>query len=344
VYRANFDTHYLLTRTVTPARFGEIEATPPSPDGYYKAGTPVRLFAAANNRRVFAGWSGALSGAVNPVAIVMDAPKSVTAAYNLTVTISTSPNNRDFLVDGVRYTDTHTFTWTPESGHQLDLPRSGFFSTNQPGGPGTRHVFKRWSDGGEPAHAITASPGNEVIVAEFTTQHQLTTSVIPPGGGRITVSPSSSDGYYDAGTEVVLSAVDAASSPFSSWGGDLAGTAVSQSIRLDGPRRVTAAFGVPPPPVSGIVSPPPNSVLTGSTATFAWFSVAGAENYLLSIGTTQGEVNVFSGLTRDVRQTVNNLPCNGGTLWVRLATRIGGVWQEPRDYQYVAAPSCSTAP
>jgi uncharacterized repeat protein (TIGR02543 family) len=49
--------------------------------GSYSAGTAVTLTATADSGWQFSGWSGDLTGSVNPAAVTMDANKSVTATF-----------------------------------------------------------------------------------------------------------------------------------------------------------------------------------------------------------------------------------------------------------------------
>src|SRR5205085_2733376 len=71
----------------------------------------------------------------------------------------------------------------------------------------------------------------------------------------------------------------------------------------------------------------------------------GAARYQLSISRDRGraeEEKQDQGGAQWV--TVNGLPINGGTLYVRLWTLINGAWQS-NDYTYAAcASSCGTSP
>ncbi|MCG8605122.1 Ig-like domain-containing protein [bacterium] len=58
---------------------GSISVLPSGPE--YPTGTTVSVTATAATGWVFTGWSGDLVGAVNPIMLVMDSPKSVTAEF-----------------------------------------------------------------------------------------------------------------------------------------------------------------------------------------------------------------------------------------------------------------------
>jgi hypothetical protein len=85
-----------------------------------------------------------------------------------------------------------------------------------------------------------------------------------------------------------------------------------------------------------ITSPPPNSTLTSSSATFQWSSGTGVSDYFLYVGSTVGNNDIYGqdqGLNQSV--TVNSLPQNGSTLYVRLYWQISGQWYAI-DYTYTA--------
>jgi hypothetical protein len=59
--------------------------------------------------------------------------------------------------------------------------------------------------------------------------------------------------------------------------------------------------------------------------------------YWLQIGTTMGGTNIYSAdQGTNLSRTVNGLPVNGSTLYVRLWSRIGDGWLY-NDYTYTGA-------
>jgi glucose/arabinose dehydrogenase len=91
-----------------------------------------------------------------------------------------------------------------------------------------------------------------------------------------------------------------------------------------------------------ITSPTPGSVLPGAVASFAWTAGTGVSAYQLDVGTSPAGTQVFaSGPVTSHSATVTGLPMNGGTVYVRLWSSIGGNW-EYDDYTYVAAPPPQT--
>ena len=87
---------------------------------------------------------------------------------------------------------------------------------------------------------------------------------------------------------------------------------------------------------AAITSPLPGSGLAGSSVTFTWTSATGADAYWLDIGTTVGGFDLYSqGQALATSQTVNGLPTDGSTVYVRLWTLAGGTWQY-HDYTFKA--------
>lgn len=93
LYTANFNAQVELTRTVSPANGGSLQPVPGSGDGYYSLGSTVTLTATPAAGFAFAGFSGALSGAVNPQSLSMSLPRSVTANFVCTFQLGSASAN-----------------------------------------------------------------------------------------------------------------------------------------------------------------------------------------------------------------------------------------------------------
>jgi hypothetical protein len=86
-----------------------------------------------------------------------------------------------------------------------------------------------------------------------------------------------------------------------------------------------------------LTSPTTGTALTGSSVAFTWTAGTSATDYELWVGSTGvGSRNIhYPGLTTGTTETVTGLPTNGETLYVRLYSKIAGVWQY-NDYTYTA--------
>jgi hypothetical protein len=89
---------------------------------------------------------------------------------------------------------------------------------------------------------------------------------------------------------------------------------------------------------AAMTAPAPSSTLSGSSVTFTWSAASGATSYWLDVGTVAGGFNLYTqGEGLLTSQTVTGLPTGGSTIYVRLWSAIGGMWQHS-DYTYKAAP------
>ena len=82
-YTARFTTQYILTTNVNPASFlGSVAVNPTSASGYYDGGTTVELTATprtSNTRLDY--WTGDLGGYQNPISLLVNDQKDVTANF-----------------------------------------------------------------------------------------------------------------------------------------------------------------------------------------------------------------------------------------------------------------------
>jgi hypothetical protein len=88
------------------------------------------------------------------------------------------------------------------------------------------------------------------------------------------------------------------------------------------------------------VSPAPGITLSGSSADFSWNAISGATEYQLTVGTTPGAADIFSGTTAETAQTVSAIPCGmtASTIYVQLSAEVGGSLQPAADYSYKCKP------
>lgn len=123
LYTGSGSTTYKLTTTTSGNGSGTIALNPAG--GVYSPNQQVAVSATPAASSNFTGWSGAASGTITPVNVVMDADKTVTATFTLktfTITVTVGPNG-SVSPNGtvtVNYNSTPTFTITPISGYQVD--------------------------------------------------------------------------------------------------------------------------------------------------------------------------------------------------------------------------------
>jgi len=93
-------------------------------------------------------------------------------------------------------------------------------------------------------------------------------------------------------------------------------------------------MGTGSPAAAQIASPVAGFELSDTSDTFSWNSVSGATAYQLTIGTTPGGSNIYSDTVTGTSQTVDFIPCTGGTIYVQLAVEVNGVFQTATTYSY----------
>ena len=226
---ATFTDENLLTVIVVGD--GSVTRNPDVP--YYPAGTNVTLTAEADEGWSFAGWSGDLTGAVNPQNITMDDHKTVTATftqneYELTVNplpqeighIELSPNQ-----DTYHYGDNVTLTAVADPGWKFDGWGGEASGTDN---PLTITIFD-----------------NTLITAMFSHEEYFLT-VNADGQGSVVKDADLE--HYHWSDNVTLTAIPAEGWMFSGWSGDVSGSNNPEYLFIDSNKTFTATFTEIPPP------------------------------------------------------------------------------------------------
>jgi len=101
-----------------------------------------------------------------------------------------------------------------------------------------------------------------------------------------------------------------------------------------------------PPGTAQITSPTPGTDLPGTTVTFKWNAVPGADGYWIDIGTIQGRGDICpSGQITATSFTCAGIPTSAiaSIIYVQLWTHANGVWVVPPQ-QYTYNPPGGPAP
>ena len=209
----------------------------------------------------------------------------------------------------------------PDIGYGIALDGSGDIfiagSTNSINFPVYAAVQSAYGGGGD---AFVAAFSNQLNSLEFATYfggsgNDLAASIAADSAGNAYITGWTSSGESSSGIPITPGAF--------------------QPIGMGGIVAFLAKFSF-----SGaalIVSPLPGITLSDSLANFSWNAVIGATEYQLTLGTTQGGTNVFSGTTSGTSQIVGSIPCAdavGGIIYVQLAAEVNGSLQPAADYTY----------
>src|SRR5262245_45118406 len=169
----------------------------------------------------------------HPAAVSLNGVFFASEPTGISVTIATQPSGLAYRVDGVDYTETRTFRWTPGSPHTIAT------TSPQSGGAGTQYLWKNWSNGGSMSQVVSPV-ANTTYTADFTQQHYLTMQSAANGA----TSPPS--GWFDAATSVQISATPDPGFAFSGWTGTGAGSytgcANPVTIQMNAPISETPSF------------------------------------------------------------------------------------------------------
>ena len=209
----------------------------------YPYGSDVLISTTPSQGWVFKLWSGDASGSNDTISVTMTGDKSVTAEF------TKSPDQAE----------TYTLTIEFPQGKGWTSPLNGAYSFTN----GSRIEIEAIADEGwqfdhwvlDDQYMDFSSPLTLVVSVNQTVKpifietgstfpadqtYSLSLNIIGSGNGSINLSPSG--GNYPAGTVVTLTAVSAANSSFTSWGGDLSGVLNPATITMDSAKDVTADF------------------------------------------------------------------------------------------------------
>ncbi len=234
---AAWQTQYYLTMTENPDAGGN--TTPAPPGQWYNAGATANISTTVAGGYDFVGWTGSLSGTTTPTSLLMDAPKSVTANYNLVVdvTVNTSIAGLDFTVDGVTYSTPQTFSWVVGSNHTLTT------DAIQEVGELT-YVFTSWSDAGARSHTYTVPGTGQTVTANFEEKREATLTMARNVNTWGTTSPAIGNHVYDIGDQVPIQAFPAEGFRFKYWSSNVEDPYnPNTTVFIDNDKTVLAVFG-----------------------------------------------------------------------------------------------------
>jgi hypothetical protein len=205
------------------------------PVGTHDYGDVITLTATADTGWSFTGWSGDMTGSVNPITFTMEGDMVVTATFTI-----------------------DTFTITPTSGANGSITPNTPQTVNYGGSQMFAiaanmgyHIADVGVDGASigvvSAYTFTNVMANHTITATFAPDPvNLTVNVV--GNGSVAKDP---DQAYHYGDVVTLTANADLNWAFSGWSGDLSGTTNPTAITLNGDKVVTATFASTCVPVNG---------------------------------------------------------------------------------------------
>ena len=191
----------------------------------YDAGSSVRLTATPIANYHFVNWSGDTSAVSNPMLLVMNSNKNVTANF--------ASNSLTLTVNAV-------------NGTVIENPNQSVYDSNTTvqltAVPATGYHFVSWtgdtSGSANPLGLIMN--GNKTVTANFAAN--LYTIGITAVNGSVTKNPDQAN--YDSNAVVQLTAVPATGYHFTVWSGNASGSATPVSVTMNANKNVTASFSI----------------------------------------------------------------------------------------------------
>ncbi len=211
--------------------------------GSFAAGTMVQLEAVPAAGYQFSNWAGSVSGTGNPVSVVVDTDKAITASFTAIPTVTY-----------------YSLNLSGSHGHvavnavSQSLPWSGTFpagSTVQlQAAPDTGYQFGSWSgdvSSNSPSISLGVN-GNENVAANFVATPAIYTLTLDGANGSAKVNGTLHalpwTGAFAAGASVSLKAMADPGYRFAGWTGDVTSTNSSTSLVMTAAKTITANFGI----------------------------------------------------------------------------------------------------
>ena len=191
----------------------------------YNHGEMVTLQAAPNEDYSFTNWSGDLSGSTNPVKLIMDANKSVSAGFTL---------------------EAYSLTVTAVGGLVTKIPDKASYNRGETvtlqAAPNVGHSFTNWSgdlSGSKNPTTLVINADKSVTAGFAVKTYSLTATAVD---GSITKNPDKAS--YNHGETVTLQAVPNNDYSFTNWSGNLSGGTNPVTLVMDADKSVSAGFAL----------------------------------------------------------------------------------------------------
>ncbi|MFZ4725320.1 MAG: InlB B-repeat-containing protein [Paludibacter sp.] len=230
---ANFliNTYSLTTSAVN----GSVAKSPSQ--ATYNFGSTVVLTPTANAGYSFTSWTGDASGSSNPLSVIMNANKAITANFTLnTYTLNVISNNGSVVKVPSQVTYNH--------GSTVQLTATANFG----------YTFTSWSGdatGSTNPLNVTMS-SNKNITANYTAIVGALTLNVTAVNGTVAKDPNLIG--YLTGASVILTATPNAGYEFTSWSGDATGSVNPTTIIMNANKNVTANFTLSAPKGPGTIN------------------------------------------------------------------------------------------
>ncbi|MDW7679269.1 MAG: T9SS type A sorting domain-containing protein, partial [bacterium] len=246
----------ILAVSTEPDTGGTVDYEPIKAE--YSLGDTVTLWANPASGFSFEQWTGSISGSLNPIQLVMNSNKSVTAVFNRTMETVSRPAYLNGPETGIMGQSLSFSTGGSVSnlGHLLEYQFSWGDGQMSAWGEDTQeHAYSYAGSYQIKSRArCKTHPG---VISEWSEPHAITITgyflmefITPSGTGTIERVPNKT--FFAVGERVVVSAVPLLGYKFERWSGDLVSTSNPDTVIMNGNTVITAHFSE----ASEIVSTP----------------------------------------------------------------------------------------
>ncbi|WP_051227817.1 InlB B-repeat-containing protein [Gillisia sp. JM1] len=253
---ANFEVR-TFTLNVT-AQNGTVAKNPNQET--YNSGDEVVLTATPADGYEFTSWSGDATGSNNPLTVVMNSNKNITANFTL-----------------VNNPETFTLNVTAQNGTVAKNPNEETYNSGDEviltATPADGYEFTSWSGDatGSNNPLTVVMNSNKNITANFTLVNNPETFTLNVTAQNGSVSKNPDQQNYNNGDQVILTATPDNGYEFTSWSGDANGSNNPLTVVMNSNKNITANFTL-------INNPNPQGIDLGSAADFVVLAGAGITN------------------------------------------------------------------
>ena len=213
-----------------------------APGSTHQISAPATQTDAQGHKYKFVSWSNGQSAAFTYTTGPAPGDDHLTATYQAVgqATISSAPAGMTVQVDGSDCTTPCVVEKEVGASVVASVPQV------RANGDQSRMIFQGWGDLTDLTRKVTVTADSKTYTATYNLQNRLSLSSTPANGATFLLSPSSTDGFYDASTMVSVSARLALGFRVTRWSGDISGTATGVTVMLDAPK--SAALVLDPVP------------------------------------------------------------------------------------------------
>ncbi|HBY61401.1 MAG TPA: hypothetical protein DEH78_16385 [Solibacterales bacterium] len=199
---------------------------------------PMEQTDSKGRKYVFTGWSNGGPSSQEIVPTELDLERGgIALAANYQVQGQVTIRSTHPVVIGVNGVDCPTpCTVHRNAGSEVFLAAPTSVSLNDE----TRADFAGWADGGDAGRTFVFDGESQNLQVTYSTMYKLHLASDPAGSVDFQTLPPTPDGYFAAGSEVVLTAEARPGFRFRRWAGDLSGVFPGSTFALNRPVRAIA--------------------------------------------------------------------------------------------------------